>query len=146
MGLKIKSLESGGILNIAKYLLSNTTGHAELDNCEINDFVAFTELVIHAFQNLNNHEAFFKGNITSFNVNTSSNLKKPAKDKTYIATLRNSTGLSRSDLLIISWMKVAEIGSLRLRSRSLMRVKGSYLQDHSVYSSISCRCCCFFGY
>ena len=35
-------------------------------------------------------------------LDTSSNLKKPAKDKTYIATLRNSTGLSRSDLLIIS--------------------------------------------
>ena len=79
-------------------------------------------------------------------LDTSSNLKKPAKDKTYIATLHNSTGLSRSDLLIISWIKVAEIGSLRLRSRSFMRVKGSYLQDHSVYSSISCRCCCFFGY
>ena len=79
-------------------------------------------------------------------LDTSSNLKKPAKDKTYIATLRNSTGLSRSDLLIISWIKVAEIGSLRLRSRSFMRVKGSYLQDHSVYSSISCRCCFFFGY
>ena len=79
-------------------------------------------------------------------LDTSSNLKKPAKDKTYIATLRNSSGLSRSDLLIISWIKVAEIGSLRLRSRALMRVKGSYLQDHSVYSSISCRCCCFFGY
>ena len=62
-------------------------------------------------------------------LDTSSNLKKPAKDKTYIATLRNSAGLSRSDLLIISWIKVAEIGSLRLRSRSFMRVKGSYLQD-----------------
>ena len=56
-------------------------------------------------------------------LDTSSNLKKPAKDKTYIATLRNSTGLSRSDLLIISWIKVAEIGSLRLRSRSFMRVR-----------------------
>ena len=77
-GLENK-MESGGILDIAKYLLSNTTGHAELDNCEINDFVAFTELIIHAFQNLNNHEAFFKGNITSSNSRHIVKLKETGK-------------------------------------------------------------------
>ena len=33
--LEIKSLESGGILNITKHLLSNSTGHTELDNYKI---------------------------------------------------------------------------------------------------------------
>ena len=65
-GLEIKSLESGGILNITKYLLSNSTGHTELDDCKITTSTT-TELVILASQNLNNHEAFFKGNITSSN-------------------------------------------------------------------------------
>ena len=49
-------------------------------------------------------------------LDTSSNLKKPAKDKTYMVTLRNFTRLSKSDLLITSWIKRAEIGSLRLRT------------------------------
>ena len=44
-------------------------------------------------------------------LDTSSNLKKPAKDKTYMVTLRNFTRLSKSDLLIMSWIKRAEIGS-----------------------------------
>ena len=33
--LEIKSLESGCILNITKHLLSNSTGHTELDNYKI---------------------------------------------------------------------------------------------------------------
>ena len=68
-----------------------------------NDFVAFTELVILAFQNLNDHEASFKGNITSSNSR-----------HIVMETLRNFTGLSKSDLIIMPWIKRAEIGSLRL--------------------------------
>ena len=37
-------------------------------------------------------------------LETSSNLQKPAKDKTYVVTLCNSTGLSLSYLLIMPWI------------------------------------------
>ena len=34
MGLKIKSLESGEILNVDRYLLSSLTGHLQLERLE----------------------------------------------------------------------------------------------------------------
>ena len=87
MGLKIISFESGGILNIAKYLLSNSSRHAEPDNCEM-------------MTTLTTKKPSLK-EISLLILEISSNLKKPAKDKTYMVTLRNSTGLSWSDLLIM---------------------------------------------
>ena len=50
-------------------------------------------------------------------LDTSSNLNKLAKDKMYVVTLRRTTLFSRSDFLTISWIKVGEISSLRLRGR-----------------------------
>ena len=40
--------------------------------------------------------------------------KKPANDKTYKVILRNSTGLSRLERLIITWIVLDEMGSLQL--------------------------------
>ena len=42
------------------------------------------------------------------------NLKKPVKQRTYMVTLRKSTGLSRLARLTISRIRSEEIGSLRL--------------------------------
>ena len=87
--LEIKSLELGGFLNITLRSWS---------------FLLFKTLII------------MKPSLSLLILDTSSNLKKPAKDKTYMVTLRNFTRLSKSDLLIMSWIKRAEIGSLRLRT------------------------------
>ena len=117
MGLKIKSLESGGILNIAKYLLSNSMGHAELDSCEIATSLPLRSWSFLLFRTLMTMKPSLKEKSLLI-LDTLSNLKKPAKDKTYMVTLRSSTGLSRSDFLIMSWIKVAEIGLFATKDTS----------------------------
>ena len=112
--LEIKSLESGCILNITKHLLSNSTGHTELDNCKITTSSPLRSWSFLLFKTLMIMKPPLKEISLLLTLDTSSNLKKPAEDKTYMETLRNFTGLSKSDLIIMSWIKRAEIGSLRL--------------------------------
>ena len=136
MGLKITSFESGGTLNIAKYLLSNSTGNAKPDNCEITTSSPLRSWSFLLFKTLITMKPFLKEISLLLILGTSSNLKKPAKDKTYMVTLRNSTGLSRSDLLIMSWIEVAEIGSLRLRTLVPRTLLEAVLTASTIGSSV----------
>ena len=103
-GLEIKSLESGGILNITKYLLSNSTGHTELDDCKITTSTPLRSWSFLLFKTLIIMKPSLKEISLLLILDTSSNLKKLAKDKTYIEKLRNFTGISKSDFLM-SWIK-----------------------------------------
>ena len=109
-------MESGGILNVAKYLLSNSTGHAALDNCETTTSSHLRSWSFLLFRTLMTMKPSLKEISLLPILDTSPNLKKPAKDKTYIATLRRTTGFSRSELLRMPWIKVGEMGSLRQKA------------------------------
>ena len=63
MGLKIKSLESGGIRNLARYFLRSLTGHARLGSSEKNYFVSSTKLDVLTFGDFHNRESLVKENV-----------------------------------------------------------------------------------
>ena len=109
-------MESGGILNVAKYLLSNSTGYSALDNCETTTSSPLRSWSFLLFRTLMTMKPSLKEISLVPILDTSSNLKKPAKDKTYIVTLRRTTGFSRSELLRMPWIKVGGMGSLRHRA------------------------------
>ena len=90
MGLKITSFESGGILNIAKYFLSNSSRHAEPDNCEVTTSSPLRSWSFLLLNTLMTMKPSLK-EISLLILEISSNLKKPNKDKTYMETSRNST-------------------------------------------------------
>ena len=83
-------------------------------NLRNNYFTSPKKLVVLTFGDFDNHESVLKEMSFLLILETSSNLKKPANDKTYKVILRSSTGLSRLERLIISWIAQDKIGSLRL--------------------------------
>ena len=85
---------------MAKYLLSNSSRHAEPDNCEMTTSSPLRNWSFSLLNTLMTMKPSLK-EISLLILEISSNLKKPAKDKTYMVTLRKSTGLSWSDLLIM---------------------------------------------
>ena len=74
--LEIKSLESGCILNITKHLLSNSTGHTELDNYNITTSSPLRSWTFFLFKTLIIVKPFLR-EITLLNLDTSLNHNSP---------------------------------------------------------------------
>ena len=104
MGLKIRSLESGGVWNTVRYFLRSLTGHAQLWISEITTSRPRRSWSFLLLGTLITMNPSLKEMSFLLILETSANLKKPANDKTYKVILRSSTGLSRLEQLIISWI------------------------------------------
>ena len=74
--LEIKSLESGCILNITKHLLSNSTGHTELDNYNITTSSPLRSWTFLLFKTLIIMKPFLR-EISLLNLDTSLNHNSP---------------------------------------------------------------------